>query len=75
MVGVQCRGFELILSFLNLQVPVFLADDVELTDHLDMADQVIRVDIEGHDLLATLVPPHALLEVQFALSSPFIVGI
>lgn len=75
MVGVEGRSFELILSFLNLQAPVLLADDVELTDHLDMADQVIRVDIESHDLLATLVPPHAFLEVQFALSSPLVVRV
>lgn len=75
MVGVQSRSFELVLSFLNLQASVLLADNVELTNHLNVADKVIGVNIEGHDLFAALVPPHAFLEVEFALSSPSIIGV
>ena len=75
MVGVEGCGFELVLPLLDLEAPVLLADDVELADHLYMTNDVVRVDIEGHDLLATFVPPHALLEVQLALSGPLVGGI
>lgn len=75
MVGVESSCFELVLSLLNLEASVLLGDDVELADHLSMADEVIGVDVEGHDLFAALVPPHTFLEVEFALGSPLIIDV
>lgn len=75
MVGVERGSLKLVLPLLDLEASVLLADDVELADHVDVADQVVGVDVEGHDLLAALVPPHALLEVQLALGRPPLVRV
>ena len=45
MVGIQRGSFEFILSLLYLEIPVLLADDVELTDQFVVIDKVIRIDI------------------------------
>lgn len=75
MVWIQSCRFELVLALLYFQIPIFLADDVELTDHIKVLNYIIGVDIEGEDMFATLISTDAFLELKFAFARPLVTGV
>ena len=70
MSGVESCCLEFVLSVFKFKSSVLTADDVELTDHFVVIDQVFRVEIEGQYSSACLVPSHAFLELSLTVSLP-----
>jgi hypothetical protein len=75
VIGVQSGSFKLIFALLYFEVSILFADDIQFTYHIEVFDQVIRIDVEGKDLFTTLVSTHAFLELKFALFCPSVVRV
>lgn len=47
MGGIKWGSFKLIFSKLKLKFSIFSADDIQLTDHIIVIDQILGIKIEG----------------------------
>lgn len=70
MTGIQCCSFEFILSVFQTKTSIFTTDNVELTDHIIMIDQVLGIDIESENALTRFISSNTFLKLHFALGIP-----
>ncbi len=72
MVGIESGSLKLILPFLYFQVSVLLADYIELAYHIEVFDDVVRVDVEGENILTAFIFSDAFLKLKLTIACPFI---